>query len=357
MNTKKTILVLVVIFLVFAVSFSGTVLVGQFSDKEKPLFKINGLANSDNEKASEATKKTSDNKKEKSEKNNKSASEKASQKSKAKENASQAASSKNSSMGDTAQNNTPQNNNSQENDNQGEDNAHDGNETAPSESNPSDNGGGSSSETASSESDNGQNPTLSMILKETGHSFDELKEKKCSQLIIVDSNGNTAQLSMFEKDEKGIWNNKEELSAPGYVGAAGVSSKSYEGSWQTPAGLFPVGQAFYINDKPKTGLEAFQITSNTYWVDDPNSEYYNQRVESEGAIDWNSAEHMIDIQNYKYGFVINFNMSPIVKEKGSAIFFHISSSPTAGCVGTAEDMVLKYLEVLDKNKNPYILTF
>ena len=173
----------------------------------------------------------------------------------------------------------------------------------------------------------------------------------------MDSNGNTAQLSMFEKDEKGIWNNKEELSAPGYVGAAGVSSKSYEGSWQTPAGLFPVGQAFYINDKPKTGLEAFQITNNTYWVDDPNSEYYNQRVESEGAIDWNSAEHMIDIQNYKYGFVINFNMSPIVKEKGSAIFFHISSSPTAGCVGTAEDMVLKYLEVLDKNKNPYILTF
>lgn len=158
-----------------------------------------------------------------------------------------------------------------------------------------------------------------MILSDTGHSFDELQKNKCSQLIIVESNYNTAQLSMFEKDENGIWNNIEELETSGYVGELGVSSESYEGSLQTPAGLFSVGKAFYIHNKPTTGLDNFEITNKIYWVDDPDSDYYNQMVESYGAIDWNSAEHMIDIQNYEYGFVINFNVSPIVKGKGSEI--------------------------------------
>lgn len=333
MNTKKTILVLVVIFLVFAVSFSGTVLVGQLSGN-KQIFKVNIPSKADNDKKSEATKKPSESKTEKSTQKSTSASEKASQ----------AASSDSN-----TQKSTEQNNNSQDNTSQVEN-------EVPTESTTNADSGSSPSESPSAP-DSEQNPTLSMILHDTGHSFDELKKNECSQLIIVESNYNTAQLSMFKKDENGIWNNIEELSTSGYVGAAGVSDKSYEGSWQTPKGLFPVGQAFYIHNQPATGLEAFQITSNTYWVDDPESDYYNQRVESDGAIDWNSAEHMIDIQNYEYGFVINFNMSPIEKGKGSAIFFHISSSPTAGCVGTSQEMVLKYLEVLDKSKNPYILTF
>ena len=54
---------------------------------------------------------------------------------------------------------------------------------------------------------------------------------------------------------------------------------------------------------------------------------------------------------------IEYAVLYIEKGKGSAIFFHISSSPTAGCVGTSQEMVLEYLKVLDKDKNPYILTF
>ena len=356
MNTKKTILVIAVIFLLFAVSFSGTVLVGQLSEN-KQIFKVNIPSKSDDDEKTEVTKKTSENKKEKSTKDT-SASEKATQKGTAKEKASQTATSGNTDQ-NNAENNVPQNNSSQEDNSQVNDNHEEPEvpEVPPESTTNADSG--SSSSAVSSVPDSRQNDALSMILSDTGHSFDELQKNKCSQLIIVESNYNTAQLSMFEKDKNGIWNNIEELETSGYVGAAGVSDKSFEGSWQTPKGLFPVGEAFYIHNKPTTGLESFEITQDIYWVDDPNSAYYNQKVDLKNGVnmDWNSAEHMIDIQNYEYGFVINFNMSPIEKGKGSAIFFHISSSPTAGCVGTSQEMVLEYLKVLDKDKNPYILTF
>ena len=73
----------------------------------------------------------------------------------------------------------------------------------------------------------------------------------------------------------------------------------------TPAGVFPIGEAFYIEEKPKTGLSTFQITENTYWVDDEDSELYNQRIELDGEKTWQSAERMIEYTDaYKYGFVV-----------------------------------------------------
>ena len=120
--------------------------------------------------------------------------------------------------------------------------------------------------------------------------------------------------------------------------------------------MYAVGDAFYQESKPATKLNAFKITSKTYWVDDPNSKYYNKRVEGISNKDWSSAEHMSEISSYKYGFVIEYNTNPIKKGAGSAIFFHIShNSPTAGCVSVSEDKVLAYLKKLDKSKNPYIL--
>lgn len=188
-------------------------------------------------------------------------------------------------------------------------------------------------------------------------SIDELNRLNCNQLIIVQSFDNNAQISTFEKDANGVWSLVPELETIGFVGKLGVSNQSYEGSYQTPAGLFKVEDMFYIDDKPATGLSnSFQVTENTYWVDDPNSQFYNQRVEGTENMDWNSAERMIDYYaSYKYGFVIDFNTNPIVTGKGSAIFFHIGYEPTAGCVAVSEDMMLSYLTRLDSAKNPYIL--
>lgn len=177
----------------------------------------------------------------------------------------------------------------------------------------------------------------------------------CSQLVVVESSGNNAVVSFYEKQDSGLWQDTG-LTVSGWVGVNGVDEKSQEGDGKTPYGLFSVGEAFYIGEEPETGLNSFQVTENTYWVDDPQSVYYNQKVEGTENKDWNSAEHMMSYyQSYKYGFVVNFNMDPIVPGKGSAIFFHCGTAPTAGCVAVPESSVLSYLERLDKNKNPYIL--
>lgn len=203
--------------------------------------------------------------------------------------------------------------------------------------------------------DEQQPEALRSALQESLVSFAQLAEVSCKQLIVVDSNQTTATISMYTCDDTGLWTDTG-LSTSGYVGAAGVSRESYEGSKMTPAGVFPIGEAFYIGDPPKTGLNLFEVTEHTYWIDDPDSELYNQRVESSGEKTWNSAEHMIDYASaYKYGFVVNYNMNPVEAGRGSAIFFHIGDGATLGCIATSEEMVLSYLANLSAEENPYIV--
>jgi L,D-peptidoglycan transpeptidase YkuD (ErfK/YbiS/YcfS/YnhG family) len=63
-------------------------------------------------------------------------------------------------------------------------------------------------------------------------------------------------------------------------------------------------------------------------------------------------------QLYKYGVVINYNMNPVIKGKGSAIFLHVwknRSAGTAGCVAVPEESMTRILKWLEKSKNPVII--
>lgn len=194
---------------------------------------------------------------------------------------------------------------------------------------------------------------LSTLLSYQGIGEDYLRELSTSQIITVSSYGNTASVDFWEVKEN-KWTKNTALSTSGYIGETGVTDEMSEYIRATPRGFFPVGEAFYISQKPDTGLDSFKITSDTYWVDDPSSDFYNQKVEGTQYQDWSSAEHMIDYSNYEYGFVIGYNLS-CVKGAGSAIFFHIGYGPTAGCIAVSQDKVLSYLSLLDKTANPYIL--
>lgn len=195
---------------------------------------------------------------------------------------------------------------------------------------------------------------LEAFLSQNGSSMEALESAGCSQLVVVDSYGTSAEIRYFSK-EGAAWQEDESLFCYGYVGTQGTVYEMSEQISGTPKGLYPIYEAFYIYQKPETGLDTFEVTSDTYWVDDPDSAYYNQRVEGTANKDWNSAEHMIDYTyNYNYGFVVGYNMPPEYN-KGSAIFFHIGDSPTAGCIATSEGMVLEYLKNLDASNNPYIL--
>ena len=200
-----------------------------------------------------------------------------------------------------------------------------------------------------------QPEALTEILKRSLVSYDQLTQVSCRQLIVVDAEQENATISMYICDEDGLWTDAG-LTTTGYVGAKGVNREIYEGNQMTPAGVFPIGEAFYIEEKPETGLSTFQITENTYWVDDVDSELYNQRIELDGEKTWQSAEHMIEYTDaYKYGFVVEYNQNPVEAGRGSAIFFHVGQQPTLGCIATTEDMVLAYLAKLSEDMHPYIV--
>ena len=191
-------------------------------------------------------------------------------------------------------------------------------------------------------------------LKMTGSSAQTLSDCGCRQLVTVTSAGSTATIDFYTL-ENNEWKKDDSMTCSGFVGENGVTEDMYEGARATPKGLFTVGEAFYMDEKPATGLQTFQITENTYWVDDPDSKYYNQRVEGTQDKDWDSAEHLIEITPfYRYGFVIGYNTA-CEPYKGSAIFFHVKTVPTLGCVATQEENVLQYLKKLDASQNPYIL--
>ena len=176
-----------------------------------------------------------------------------------------------------------------------------------------------------------------------------------TQLVVISNTNGAIRANFFESDENNEWFELSELRTQAWGGSNGIRPKQREGDRITPVGQFPVLEAFYIDNEPETGLNTFRVTQDTYWVDDPASVFYNQRVEGTENMDWDSAEHMISYyDSYKYGFVIGYNLN-CTPGLGSAVFFHIAQRSTIGCIGVSEKSCLQYLAALDKNKNPYIL--
>ncbi len=195
---------------------------------------------------------------------------------------------------------------------------------------------------------------LLQALEARGVALQDLEALGCTQLVMVTSDCERARMDMFILEEN-RWCWQETLSCSGYVGRRGTKEQKAEGDKATPKGLFSIEQGFYINESPQTGLQLFQITADTYWVDDPASRYYNKRIEGAENKDWVSAEHMLSYgAAYEYGFVIGYNLEAI-PYAGSAIFFHVGSKATSGCVATQKEYVLRYLAILEEEKNPHIL--
>ena len=178
-----------------------------------------------------------------------------------------------------------------------------------------------------------------------------------TQLILVTAGGygvNTGKTRLYSKDANGIWQNIMNYNC--YIGKSGFSGdKLLEGRSNTPIGLFTIGAVFGTGNNPGTNMAYRKIQPDDVWVDDPESGLYNtwqKRGENKGR--WNSAENM-NISAYSIGFVINYNTAERIPYAGSAFFFHVSNSPTQGCVGTSKANVMETVKWLDKDRNPMIL--
>ena len=107
----------------------------------------------------------------------------------------------------------------------------------------------------------------------------------------------------------------------------------------------------------KTKIPFQQVDSLDKWIDDSSSEDYNKYVR--GATNATSFEYLkLKSIDYKYCMVIEYNTHPVVKGKGSAIFFHVANenyAPTAGCIAIAEKDMVQFLHWLKPNKKKAIL--
>jgi L,D-peptidoglycan transpeptidase YkuD (ErfK/YbiS/YcfS/YnhG family) len=144
------------------------------------------------------------------------------------------------------------------------------------------------------------------------------------------------------------------------IGMNGITENKVEGDKKSPAGIFRISEAFGTAVKPSNlKLPYTRTGKNHYWIDDALSTDYNSMVYYDGDPyrRWNSFERLT-LKCYKYVLVINYNMNPVVKNKGSAIFLHKYSSQkngSFGCTEVSEGNLVKLLNWIDAGKNPVII--
>ena len=92
------------------------------------------------------------------------------------------------------------------------------------------------------------------------------------------------------------------------------------------------------------------IKKNMGWCDDPNSKQYNKLVKLPFFY---KHEKLFKKENiYDIVLVLNYNMNPIKKNKGSAIFIHVAKNnfrKTEGCVAIKKQNLIKILKKLNLN--------
>lgn len=87
-----------------------------------------------------------------------------------------------------------------------------------------------------------------------------------------------------------------------------------------------------------------------FWCDDPKSRFYNKLITKK--INYSFERLYRNDSKYDVLIEIDYNLKKIVKNKGSAIFIHLTKNykPTAGCIAISlKDM--KILLKLLKKKN------
>ena len=135
------------------------------------------------------------------------------------------------------------------------------------------------------------------------------------------------------------------------IGKSGIVSSKKEGDLATPKGTFGLGMFYYRkdNNKPlKCKIKKKIIKKKMGWCNDSRSKKYNKEI----SFPFKYGAEKLYRKDKIYDLFINikYNFSPVIKEKGSAIFLHITDGkyrPTKGCVAIAKKDFLKILPLIN----------
>ncbi len=136
------------------------------------------------------------------------------------------------------------------------------------------------------------------------------------------------------------------------IGRKGITKNKYEGDFKTPLGKFKIGTLYWRNDRvklPETKLICKKIKKNMVWCNDVNSKFYNKEINKKKNIRYEKLFR----NDYKYDYfiLIEYNYKNTLKNKGSAIFIHLTKNykPTAGCIAISKKDFLILVRLIDNN--------
>jgi L,D-peptidoglycan transpeptidase YkuD (ErfK/YbiS/YcfS/YnhG family) len=137
------------------------------------------------------------------------------------------------------------------------------------------------------------------------------------------------------------------------IGKSGIKKKIKEGDNITPKGKFKIIKIYYRSDRVKkfsTNIKTIKIKRNMGWCDDPKSSLYNKEIKL--PFDFSHEKLYRNDRIYDLLVVLNYNTKPIIKNKGSAIFIHITRQnykKTSGCVAIKKVHLIKLIKTIKKN--------
>ena len=137
------------------------------------------------------------------------------------------------------------------------------------------------------------------------------------------------------------------------LGKAGIQKKFKEGDKITPKGTYKILSIYYREDrikKIKCSIRKIKITKQMGWCDDSKSKYYNKQIKVPSKLSHETLYRKDNI--YDVICVINYNINPTLKEKGSAIFLHVARNKyqkTNGCIAVKKNHLIKLLALIKKN--------
>jgi len=137
------------------------------------------------------------------------------------------------------------------------------------------------------------------------------------------------------------------------LGKAGIKQKKLEGDNITPKGTYKITKIYYRDDKIKkikTLFKKIKIRKNMGWCDDPSSRFYNKQIK----LPHKSRHERLHRKDNIYDIVcvLSYNINPIIKNKGSAIFLHIAKKnyqKTKGCIAIKKKHLKKLLSLINKD--------
>lgn len=139
-------------------------------------------------------------------------------------------------------------------------------------------------------------------------------------------------------------------SYPCLLGKHGITTRKLEGDMKTPAGKFKLLFGFTRKLKSNLGphlLSFSQIQNKDIWCDDPTNPLYNRPA----VLPFLASHELLHRKDRLYDIIIiiNHNYSARVKNRGSAIFFHLTAEKpyTAGCIAISPKIMQKILPKLN----------